>query len=448
MGKRQASWILSRKALLLLDASLAVGAVLLAYFRSPDLRLSWETSYTGQPGAYPLALLFALAVLVTGGVVGLHDPLRQYHWASVLPRVGTAVLTALGGVFLTVYLLFFEVLGRTVMVETALAATLGMTLGRYWVLRIGDRNPRRLLLLLGATESSMIRQGVTESRLPFELIDVGEVGHLMTHPEALVDLIQSREIDEVIVPWSREAGLEATPWVRALHAGVQVTHYPAFLERHFYKVDLTHLGANWLSELDLRLTHPIYHRWKRFLDVTLAVAGIVVSFPMVLGAVVLIALESGRPIFFRQERVGLRGKVFWIWKLRTMRQATDDRKLVLTAAGDPRITRVGRWLRRTRFDEVPQFINILRGEMSFIGPRPDWVEIAAHCERRIPAYRFRTLVKPGLTGWAQINYRYAETDRDIREKLSYDFYYMRRASAMLDLQIFLRTVGVMMKGSR
>ena len=162
-------------------------------------------------------------------------------------------------------------------------------------------------------------------------------------------------------------------------------------------------------------------------------------------------MENGRPAIFRQSRVGREGHIFTAYKFRTMfmrdqNGATEERADLYTRKGDPRVTRVGRWLRKLRLDELPQLWNVFKGDMSLIGPRAEWVRCAEQYEKGIPFYHFRHLVKPGITGWAQVNYPYGESDEDAVEKLKYDLYYIRHYSLKLDAMIVLKTVHTVLFG--
>jgi len=162
----------------------------------------------------------------------------------------------------------------------------------------------------------------------------------------------------------------------------------------------------------------------------------------------LVWIECGRPVIFRQERVGRENQIFTLLKFRTMRQQSleGEEENMYALKDDPRITRAGRWLRKLRLDELPQLWNVLRGDMSLIGPRAEWVKCADRYEKKIPFYHFRHLVKPGITGWAQVNYPYGESEEDAIEKLKYDLYYIRHYSLKLDAMIMLKTVHTMLFG--
>jgi lipopolysaccharide/colanic/teichoic acid biosynthesis glycosyltransferase len=184
------------------------------------------------------------------------------------------------------------------------------------------------------------------------------------------------------------------------------------------------------------------------MDVGLALVGGIVALPILAASVLLISVTSKGPVFYSQIRVGEGQQPFRIWKLRTMRVDSEREGAQWAKIKDPRVTLIGKILRKTRIDEIPQFWNILIGEMSFIGPRPERPEFVEKLAKTIPYYRQRHLVKPGLTGWAQICYRYGASEEDAREKLSYDLYYLKNASWMLDLQIMLQTIGAIAKGAR
>lgn len=185
---------------------------------------------------------------------------------------------------------------------------------------------------------------------------------------------------------------------------------------------------------------------KRVFDVACAVALLVFLLPVVALTAISIKLDSSGPILYRQRRVGLNGREFDIFKFRSMREDAEKNGAQWAATNDDRITRVGRLIRRTRIDEIPQAINILRGEMSFVGPRPERPEFVRVLEREIPNYHSRHVVKPGITGWAQVRHEYTASVEGARDKLSYDLFYVKHFSPLLDLVIVLMTVRVALLG--
>jgi exopolysaccharide biosynthesis polyprenyl glycosylphosphotransferase len=200
------------------------------------------------------------------------------------------------------------------------------------------------------------------------------------------------------------------------------------------------------SGFQLARTSP-YHYLKRLFDVVASATALIICAPLFAIVPLLICLEDGRPVFFRQERVGRDGRRFVLFKFRTMRRRSDEAdEDIYTRKGDRRVTSVGRWLRKLRLDELPQLWNALKGDISLIGPRPEWSKCAERYEQTIPFYHFRHLVKPGITGWAQVNYPYGESDEDAVEKLKYDLYYIRHYSLKLDAMIVLKTLYTMLFG--
>lgn len=189
-----------------------------------------------------------------------------------------------------------------------------------------------------------------------------------------------------------------------------------------------------------------YRCWSSCLDFTFVLLGLSTMLLLLPLLAILICLDSPGPIFYRQPRKGYRGQIFSIYKFRTMfADSGPEGQEVWASINDTRVTRVGRFLRVTHLDELPQVINILRGEMSLIGPRPEQPMLVSHLEKRIPCYGCRMNVKPGLTGWAQVNYHYGGTDLDTRQKLHYDLYYIEHRSMKLDITIVLKTIMEMVR---
>ncbi|MGE9290245.1 MAG: exopolysaccharide biosynthesis polyprenyl glycosylphosphotransferase [Puniceicoccales bacterium] len=441
-------WYFGGRSWLIVDFFAGAIAILFAYSTNPDLSLGWEPSFAGQPAGYPAMLGFAALLALVSDIAGLHDPLRQQRlWPVTVRIIATLVITFLLAVVI-LYALTLQQLGRTVSVQAMISAGLIMGISRAVLFRVQGRARRRLLLLLDREKREDLRKRIEESGLPFRVADLPDSYDSTIESSRLMEVCRKLKIDEVVVPEESWAHEKPPVWMSCLESGLQVTHARAFVERYFYRVDCSDVRPNWFLELDLRLTHPVYHRWKRLSDIILASIGLAVAAPFLLVFLGLIWAESGRPLFFKQQRVGLRSKPFTILKLRTMSVLREEETRDADRLNDSRVTRIGYILRRTRLDEVPQFWNIIRGDMSFIGPRPEWIDIAEDLGERIPYYPYRTLVKPGLTGWAQINYGYAANDEEVREKLGFDFYYLKNASVMLDLQILIRTIGSIMRGSR
>lgn len=186
--------------------------------------------------------------------------------------------------------------------------------------------------------------------------------------------------------------------------------------------------------------------WKRLLDVVVSAVGLVVLIPLFVLIAALIRVDSPGPVLFRQLRVGLHGQLFLIWKFRSMQQDAEKSGPRWAQANDPRISRVGWWLRKTRLDEFPQLVNVLRGDMSLVGPRPERPVFVQDLRSTIPYYDIRHTVRPGMTGWAQVKFRYGSSQEEAHMKLQYDLYYVKNFSFLLDLKILANTIRVVMLG--
>jgi lipopolysaccharide/colanic/teichoic acid biosynthesis glycosyltransferase len=229
-------------------------------------------------------------------------------------------------------------------------------------------------------------------------------------------------------------------------AGVLVLHVKQVVESLTGCVRIDHLSENNLGSL---IPGVVYGKVKRLLDLATALLSLPLVAPVLITAGILIRLDSRGPILFRQRRIGYRGHVFTVFKLRTMQDcaaAQDDRNAAITRNNDDRVTSIGRILRRYRIDELPQIINIMRGEMSWIGPRPEAEPLSLWYENELPFYRYRHIVRPGITGWAQVNQGHVAEVDEVLGKLHYDFYYVKNFSFWLDFLIVTRTVKTVLSG--
>ena len=228
-------------------------------------------------------------------------------------------------------------------------------------------------------------------------------------------------------------------------SGRPVYHYKQVWEAETGKVQIDHLSENCFGAL---VPSFIYQKFKRSVDLLASLAVLPVVLPLLAVTAVLIKLDSPGKVFFFQRRMGFRGQVFNLVKFRTMTEANngEDRAKSVTLTDDQRITKIGRFLRKTRLDELPQIVNIVRGEMSWIGPRPEAVSLSEWYEAEIPFYRYRHIVRPGITGWAQVNQGHVASIDEVDAKLQYDFYYIKNLSYWLDIIIALRTLRVVLSG--
>ena len=267
-------------------------------------------------------------------------------------------------------------------------------------------------------------------------------------PDALAALAAASS-GIIVAEDARQLPVPLMDWLTRLHyEETPVYTLETFYERHWRRVPVQAIDLTWPLQIGTQLTtESPYSHAKRLLDITAAVAGLVVLAPLCLVLAGLVALESGRPVFFRQNRVGRDRRPFSLLKFRTMYvRAPGEEGSLYTGTKDPRITRVGGYLRKLRLDELPQLWNVLRGDMSLIGPRAEWDRLVDLYEKAIPCYHFRHLVKPGITGWAQVNYPYGANEEDAFQKLKYDLYYIRHYSLRLDAMIVLKTLHIMVWG--
>jgi sugar transferase (PEP-CTERM system associated) len=316
---------------------------------------------------------------------------------------------------------------------------------------------RILVLGTGDTARKVTRQILNQHDFAYSVVgfiddDPTRIGERIVNP-AIVGtpadipaLIKRHEIDRIIVGLSDRRGkLPVEELLRAKMAGVRVEDATTTYERVTGKILIDDLRPSWLIFSDgFRVSRAT--RWmKRSIDLVLAIVLGVVSFPLMVLTAVAVWLESGGPVLYCQERVGENGRTFTLCKFRSMRTDAESGGTPLWARdGDERVTRVGRFIRKARLDELPQLWNVLRGDMSFVGPRPERPYFVDELAKEIPFYQQRHAVKPGLTGWAQVKYRYGSSLEDAMEKLRYDLYYIKHLSVFFDLTIVFDTVKVVL----
>ncbi len=250
--------------------------------------------------------------------------------------------------------------------------------------------------------------------------------------------------DIVIVAPDERRGMDLQRLLECKKAGFPVVQYLTFVEKEIRRIDLKRMELSWLVYTEGFTFGTLDRFLKRVFDLGVSSFVLLVTAPLIVAGIAAIRWEGRGPVFYRQERVTRDGRVFWIMKLRTMRTDAEAQGAVWAMQKDNRITRAGTFLRRTRIDELPQLVNILRGEMSFVGPRPERPMFVAELASQIPLYNERHMVKAGLTGWAQINYPYGASIDDARSKLSYDLYYVKNFSILFDFVILMQTLRVVL----
>lgn len=425
-----------------------------------------ETLLTTVGPVAPKAFVFATVMLLGLVAVGLYNRRSRDGFRDVLLRLslgfafGSIVLAAL-------YYMFPEVLlGRGAFGLALLSAFLLIALSRLVFLHLlGQQNIRRRVLVLGAGKRAM---PLTMLRRKSDLIGFRVMGYvaapgdevcvpeqyLVRLTKPLSELIKEERIDQLVVAVDdRRQGLSMDELLRCRTQGVEVDDIVSFLEQETGQIKLDLMYPSWLTFSRGFRRGLMRSVAKRVFDLVVSLSMLLVTLPIMLITVVAILIEDGfkSPVLYRQRRVGEGGLEFDVYKFRSMRtDAEQDGKARWAQANDPRITRVGAFIRKYRIDELPQILNVLQGQMSFVGPRPERPEFVQGLQQSLPYYLERHQVKPGLTGWAQICYPYGASDTDAYEKLQYDLYYVKNHSLFLDLAILLQTAEVVLwgKGAR
>jgi exopolysaccharide biosynthesis polyprenyl glycosylphosphotransferase len=334
---------------------------------------------------------------------------------------------------------------------------------RRWIRQyvVASSASRSFLVIGGGATAVRFYEAYSKSSngQPLEFVDVNEErvgqpvageGSPIVQGNLAAKLNNLGERYSGIILAAKSSSLSTQLLERLVHAQFQETRVytlESFYETQWRYLPLGIIDPFWplQSGFQLARTSP-YHYLKRLFDVVASSVALIICAPLFVLVALLVRIQDGSPVFFRQERVGRDGRRFILFKFRTMRPSDEADEDIYTRKGDRRVTSVGRWLRKLRLDELPQLWNALKGDISLIGPRPEWSKCAERYEQTIPFYHFRHLVKPGITGWAQVNYPYGESDEDAVEKLKYDLYYIRHYSLKLDAMIVLKTLYTMLFG--
>ena len=402
-------------------------------------------------------LIFAGLVQTAMIAVGVYgsDALRSMRYATA------RLLVAISLGIIALSFVYFVLPGRTLwrsnlfyamFIAMALLVFIRILLGGL----LGTAVFRRRVLVLGAGDRAERLRQLGERREAGFVI-VGFIGMSDSAPvikEAinrnaihnLTRYVENLGVSEVVLALEeRRNALPLKDLLRIKTTGVHVNDFSTFMERETGRVDLDTVNPSWLIFSDgFSSGRMISSAFKRIFDICASLVLLVLTAPVIALFAILVKLDSRGPAFFRQTRVGLYGQSFSLIKLRSMRTDAEKGGAQWAAKDDPRVTRIGRLIRKMRIDELPQAWTVLKGEMSFVGPRPERPEFVSDLEDKLPYYAERHMVKPGITGWAQINYPYGASIEDSRHKLEYDLYYAKNYSPFLDLLILLQTLRVVL----
>ena len=436
---------------------------------------SVELAYLGQDGlpgrtdgsTFAAASMVAIVMLLSLSSAGLYQRGLRERFSGIALRLGFSFL--LGAVVMT---LLFNLLPELNIGSRGLYVVLGLSLLAvsatrliFYSLTDHEALRRRILVLGAGDQASLIERQLRRKadRRGMEFVGFVQSPHernlitshkLLPLKGALLDLVQELEVDELVVAMdNRRKNFPIDQLIECKLSGVRVVDLLTFLERQTGKIQVEALYPGSLVFLD-GFSHAVLRRFsKRAADVVMSGVMLLMTLPVMLLTALAIWAESGGrgPVFYRQVRVGRNGRHFQVLKFRSMRtDAESDGVARWASTQDSRITRVGGFIRKTRIDELPQLFNVLRGDMSFVGPRPERPEFIEELSKRIPYYAMRHRVNPGITGWAQVSYPYGASLKDAKEKLQYDLYYIKNFSLFLDLMVIVQTIQVVLwyKGAR
>ena len=456
------------KSLLILGVAEAL-ILLVSVYLGVTIRLFHVGEGSGAHGLaaagdlLPKALLFALVMVAVMTAMGLYQRDLRDGARSILIRISISFCVGLM-LMAFIYAVFpgFFV-GRGPFAIALFSAFVGIVSCRFLCYQRTDSRLQRRTLVLGCGEQAAKIEKLRRKtdHLGICIVGYADVGNgprlvndkkILSRDVSLLDLVEQYQVDEIVVAMDdRRNAFPVDSILECKMRGVHVIESTTFYERQLGKIRLDSLRPSNVVFSDGFSQAVLKSGGKRAFDMAVSAALLLVALPVMAVTALAIYLESGAPIIYRQKRVGRHGKVFEVLKFRSMRvDAEKDGVAQWARKNDNRVTRVGAFIRKTRLDELPQLVNVLRGDMSFVGPRPERPQFVDELSHAIPYYGLRHHVKPGITGWAQICYPYGATVADAREKLQYDLYYMKNYSLFLDLTIIVQTIQVILwgKGAR
>src|SRR5258708_3157018 len=446
--------------LLLAEALLLFGGLIVAVYVRLGA-IDAEDALITRKGFYKAALatVFCLASFY---LLDLYDFVVMHDRRELVLRL----LQALGLAWIALALIFYlmpqVMIGRGVSLISlplALLMMVGWRLAIHWVLGHPEIGERILIVGSGPFAIEIARETLGRPDAGFRVVgfvdsDPALVGKSLINPKVigltseLGALVQREHIDRIVVAIGDRRGQFPTEELLrlSLSGDVSIEESASFYERLTGRVLLDLIRPSWLIFSSRGRRARLNELACTAMHRTVAFIGAILSLPIALITALLIKLESRGPVFYRQERVGKGGRVFTLMKFRSMRVDAEKDGPVWARTEDQRMTRVGRFIRKIRVDEIPQFWNILKGDMNFVGPRPERPHFVAQLAEEIPFYEQRHLIPPGLTGWAQIKYPYGASIEDARQKLQYDLYYIKNQSLTLDATILFETIKTILFG--
>jgi sugar transferase (PEP-CTERM system associated) len=421
----------------------------------------WWVDWIGEGSFWPKIVMLAAVTVLLFYVADLYNFRVQFGGGELALRAGLASAAAAFVIAALSYAIPPLRFSRLAFLAIAVASVLGLTVFRLMTRHMVSHQilQKRVLVLGTGLADMVISWEGYQGALPFRI-----VGFLDDDPAAqdnlppgydlrgslkeLLSVVEQLQPDILLVALTDMRGtLPLNDILECRFRGVRVEEWTSFFEKLTGKIFVNSLRPGWLVFSDGAVNTRLAETVRRAFDVALSLAGLILSAPLLGLAALCIKWDSAGPVLFRQERVGRNGQPFTLYKLRSMR--VDAERMtgpVWASEDDPRVTHVGKVLRKLRLDEIPQMFNVLMGDMSFIGPRPERPVFVNELKEKVPFYLLRFAVKPGITGWAQVMYQYGSTVEDALEKLQYDLYYVKNMSVFLDLLILLKSLQVVLSG--
>jgi sugar transferase (PEP-CTERM system associated) len=450
---------ISRTKLLLIGVEVFV--LMVVFYLGVGLRFSEPLPFS-LPSLFPVAATFTFVMVLSMAAMGMYQLESRPDIKDTLYRLMPSMMLGFGIMTLIFYVLPDLYSGRGILGLAMLFALLGILLTRAAFLNwssLGILESQAIVLGIGGRAKEFIDQAKNAPRhrgfkiigfvpLPDEELHVPSSA-VLPKVESLMSLVNRYGAGEIIIAIQERRGgcFPIQDLLECKLNGIKVTDSAAFFERERGQIRVNSLYPSWLvfgGGFDQSLLRSSI---KRVFDLAASGILLVVTLPVMLITALCILIEDGAPIFYKQERVGKGGKTFTVLKFRSMRSDAEiGGKPTWAAADDPRTTRVGRIIRKLRIDELPQILNVLNGEMSFVGPRPERPYFVNQLCTEVPYYNVRHSIKPGITGWAQVRYGYGASLEDAIEKLQYDLYYVKNHSLFLDVIILIDTVEVVVLG--
>jgi sugar transferase (PEP-CTERM system associated) len=436
-------------------------------------RLEWQPSGESLTNFPYRAACFAIVMLLGMVAMGQYQSSANTYsinsFPSILIRISISLVLGLLALLVLYYLVPEILLGRGILAYSLIASAVALTVVRVlFHITVDARNLKSRILVLGAgaLAKSLMSQNknkparalspMNSSYTIHGFVEFGEENveidekYLVKPGENLVEYCEAYEITEIVLAISdRRKKMPVEALLDCKLSGLNVVDFVTFCERERGYLRLDMLNPSWMIFCDGCTHGSVNHYTIRLFDLLVSGLILLMMLPVLIITAILIFIESGfkGPIFYSQERVGFNGKIFKLLKFRSMIVGAEKNgEAQFAAKNDARVTRIGKFIRKVRIDELPQIINIFNGDMSLVGPRPERPEFVAEFEKKIPFFKTRHRVKPGLAGWAQLKYPYGANEQDTYNKLQYDLYYVKNHSFIMDVFVLLQTVEVILLG--